>query len=156
LIIIAAAQMGGIWSLLVGGFHRDEMIVGASCVIAAAVTLRLVARVRQQHMQFTVRDVLCGWRLPWYAIQDVFVVSRVLLRDVLFGVEPPSAYRVCGFKTSKRESRDVARRVLVTGFTSATPNVIVLGVDYAQSRLLFHQLEPSEVNETMRELGAQG
>jgi multisubunit Na+/H+ antiporter MnhE subunit len=154
LIILAAALMG-IWVLLVGGFHRDEMIVGAACVIAASAMLRLVASVRQQHLHFTLRDILCGWRLPWYAAHDVWIVTHVLFRDLYFAENPRSVYRVCGFKTSKRDPGDVARRVLVTSYTSATPNVIVIGVDFAQSRLLFHQLEPRPVSETMRTLGAQ-
>lgn len=152
----AAALMAGIWILLVGGVHRDEMIVGAFCVLAAVIILRLIAGVRRQHVQITGRDLLAGWRIPWYAVQDIFLVSRILLRNVFFGIQPPSAYRVCGFTTSKSDPQDVGRRVLVTGYGSATPNAIVIGVDYAQNRLLFHQLQPSEVNTMTRDLGAKG
>ncbi len=155
-ILWAAALMAAIWILLVGGTHRDEMIVGAFGVLIAVLILRLIHGVRERELQITLRDLLSGWRVPGYAVQDVFVVSRALLRCLFSGVQPPSAYWVCGFKTSKSDPQDVARRVLVTGYTSATPNVIVIGVDYAQSRLLFRQLKPAGVNETMRELGAQG
>lgn len=151
----AAALMGVVWIVLVGGFHRDEMIAGALCVLAASMILRLIAGVRRQKLRITLGDLGSGWRVPWYAVQDIFLVSLALLRCLLSGMQPPSAYRVCGFKTSKSEPQDVARRVLVTAFSSATPNVIVIGVDYAQSRILFHQLQPSEVNETMRDLGTR-
>lgn len=147
--------MGGIWILLVGGVHRDEMIVGALCLIGAILMLLLVAGVRQQNVRFTVRDIFSGWRLPWYAVQDTYLVSKVLVHDLLLGRKPGSSYRVCGFRTSKRNPGDVARRVLITSFASATPNVIIIGVDYAQNRLLFHQLQQGELNQMMRQLGAQ-
>ncbi len=150
----AAALMAAIWILLVGGVHRDEMIVGVFSVIGSTVMLRLIAGVRQQRWQFTVHALATGWRLPGYAAQDLFVVAHALLRTLLFRAQPDSAYCVCGFKTSKHGAHDAARRVLVTTYTSATPNMIVIGVDYAQSRILFHQLVPAEVNEMMRDLGA--
>lgn len=151
----SAALTCGLWILLVGGVHRDEMIVGAFSVSGAMILLRLVAGVRQQEVQFTLRDIVSGWRIPWYAAQDVFVVSLALVRAVLLKRKPHSTYWVCGFKTSKSDPQDIARRILVTGYTSATPNIIILGVDYAQSRMLFHQLVPGKVNETMRQLGAK-
>ncbi len=150
------ALMAALWVLLVGGLHRDEVIVGSFSVLGAGAMFWLVARVRGMQMRFTARDLATGWRLPWYTVKDLWTVTRVLALDVFAGERAPSAFRVCGFRTSKRRPEDVARRVLVTAYTSATPNAIVLGIDPDQSRLLLHQLERSEISETMRELGARG
>jgi hypothetical protein len=151
----AGALMAALWFLLVGEVHRDDTIVGCVCILLSILVLRLIAGVRQQETQIKLRDLLTGWRIPWDAAQDIFLVSRALLRDLLMGIPPASTYRVCGFKTSKSDPSDVGRRVLVTGYSSATPNVIIIGVDYAQSRILFHQLEPSTVSQTMWNLGAR-
>jgi hypothetical protein len=35
------------------------------------------------------------------------------------------------------------------------PNFIIIGIDAAQSRMIFHQLERSEVPRMTKELGAQ-
>lgn len=155
-VLWAGALMAALWILLVGGVHRDEMIVGACSVCIANLILRLIAGVRHQEVQITLRDALSGWRVPWYALQDLFLASQALLADLFLGVAPGSSYCVCGFKTSRSNPQDVARRVLVTVYSSSTPNVIIIGVDYAQSRLLFHQLVPGSLNQTMRDLGARG
>ena len=152
--MISAALMFAFWVLLVGGVHRDEMIVGCVGVIAASAMLWLVARVDDVRFLFTSRDVLTGVLVPWHIVKDVSLVIGLLLRDMFLGVPPRSVFGVCEFKTSKSNPQDSARRVLVTAYSSAAPNTIILGVDYTQSRILFHQLQSSEPDETMIELGA--
>jgi hypothetical protein len=78
----------------------------------------------------------------------------VLLRDLFTSHRADSLYRVSGFSTSKDDPRLVSRRVLATIYTTASPNSIVIGIDYKQSRLLFHQVERSAVSEMTRRLGA--
>ena len=147
--------MAALWLLLIGSAPRDEVIVGIAAVTAAMAMLWLVSTAHPQAQRFTLQDLATGWRLPSYVVQDLGIVLRVLARDLVLGRRPVSAFRVCGVQTSKRDPQDVARRVLLTAYTSATPNVIVIGVDYAQSRLLLHQLEPAPASETMRQLGAR-
>jgi len=154
-VAISAALMSAFWVLLVGGTHRDEVIVGCVGVIAATAMLWLIARVDDLRFHFTSHDLLSGVRVPWNIAKDVFLVLGLLLRDVFLRVPTRSVFHVCGFKTSKRNPQDIARRVLVTAYSTAAPNTIILGVDYTQSRILFHQLQSSEPDETMIELGAR-
>lgn len=154
-IMVSAALMFAFWVLLVGSVHRDDVIVGCVGVIAATAMLWLIARVNNLQFRFTLRDVMSGGRVPWNIVKDVSLVIGILLRDVFLRVPPRSVFSVCGFRTSKRNPQDIARRVLVTAYSSAAPNTIVLGVDYTESRILFHQLQSSEPDETMIELGAR-
>ncbi len=66
-----------------------------------------------------------------------------------------SYYRVCGFATSKEDPRLIGRRVLATAYTSASPNSIVIGIDFTQSRMLVHQVERREISALAQELGAR-
>jgi|GEM_PF-1676175 len=152
---LTVALMAEIWILLVGGVHRDEMIVGAVCVAGAVAMFWLVARVRGPRYHITARDLASAWRLPWYVVQDLFLVVGVLFKSLRPGDERRAAFWVCGFKTSKRDPIDVGRRILVTIYSCLTPNMIVLGIEYEQSRILFHQLAPAGVNATMRDLGVR-
>ena len=81
-------------------------------------------------------------------------ITLALLRD-LAGQRAESIFRVCGFKTAKSDPRLVTRRALATAYTSVAPNFIVIGVDWHQSRMLFHQIQRSTVPLMTKELGAE-
>jgi len=78
----------------------------------------------------------------------------VLLRDLLRSRRAGSFYRVSGFETSKDDPRLIGRRVLATVYTTISPNSIVIGIDFRQSRMLFHQIERSGVSKMAKGLGA--
>lgn len=149
-VIVMAAE----WILLVAGTKRDEMIVGALCVIAAGLFLQFVYRAEDQKLDIRLKDLATCWRIPWYILNDAWQITLVLLKDLLGIQRASSFYRVCGFKTAKYDPLLTARRVLATVFTTVTPNSIVIGIDYEQSRMLFHQLVRSRVSRTTQELGA--
>jgi hypothetical protein len=79
----------------------------------------------------------------------------ILVKDLLGVKRAESFYRVSGFKTSKSNPLLVARRVLATFYTTMAPNFIVIGIDFRQSRMLFHQLQRSSVPQMTKALGAQ-
>lgn len=149
-VIVMAAE----WILLVAGTRRDEMIVGALSVIAAALFLQFVYRAEHQTLDVRLKDLAACWRIPWYILSDTWVVTKVLLLDLLGIKRASSFYRVCGFKTAKYDPLLAARRVLATAYTTVTPNSIVIGIDYEQSRMLFHQLQRSSISKMARQLGA--
>jgi multisubunit Na+/H+ antiporter MnhE subunit len=153
-LALSVAVMALEWILLVAGVKRDEMIVGALCVIAAVLFLQFVYRAERQKLDIRLKDLATSWRLPWYILTDAWVITLVLLKDLLGIKRASSFYRVCGFKTSKTDPLLSARRVLATAFTTVTPNSIVIGIDYEQSRMLFHQLQRSSVSKMTQELGA--
>jgi len=153
-LTLSVVAMAAEWILLVAGLKRDEMIVGALCVIASALFLQFVYRSEGQELDIRLRDLIQAWRLPWYILSEAWTITRVLLKDLAGIKRAGSFYRVCGFKTGKYDPLLIARRVLATAFTTMAPNSIVIGIDYEQSRMLFHQLERGSVSKMTQELGA--
>lgn len=143
------------WVWLVAGTHLHEMMVGAGVVVLATLFLLLVHRSQPTTIQLRWKDVAQGWRIPWYMVCDTWVVIVLLLRDLLHLRPAGSYYRVCGFKCSQRDPAVLGRGVLATIYLTATPNSIVLRIDPQSSKMLFHQLERSNVPTMAQALGAE-
>ena len=152
--LLAVFLMAGEWMLLVWTTNLHEMIVGGISVLASGGFLWHAHRCERLRMRFQIRDVLAVWRLPWDVVRDAWQILVVLLKD-LAGHRADSLYRVCGFVTAKDDPTLIARRVLATIYSTASPNSIVIGVDYHKSRVLFHQIERSGVPKMMQALGAK-
>jgi len=154
-LLLIFGLMGGEWILLVTGVKRNEMIVGLASVLLASTFLCAILRSQSIELNFMMRDVCTVWRIPWYILTNTFTLCDVLLRDVFTSERAGSYYRVSGFKTSKTDPTLVARRVLATAYTTVSPNSIVIGIDYEQSRLLLHQVKRDKVSAMTKELGGQ-
>ena len=154
-LTLSAIVMAAEWILLVAGLRRDEMIVGGISVVASVLFLQLVYRAEDQKLDIRLKDLVQVWRLPWYILSEAGIIVLVLLKDLCGIKRAGSFYRVCGFKTGKNDPLLIARRVLATAYTTMAPNSIVIGIDYEQSQMLFHQLERSSVPKMTQALGAQ-
>ncbi len=152
--VITIVLMAAEWILLVAGTRAHEMIVGVVSVLASALFLSGVSKMSTLALDFRLSDAAQGWRIPWYVLSDCYTITVVLLRDLFTSQRAASLYRVSGFKTSKDEPRLVARRVLATAYTTTSPNSIVIGIDFNQSRMLFHQIERRGVSKMTKSLGA--
>ncbi len=152
---MALFVMAGEWVLMVAGTRKHEMVVGVVVVLASGLFLRTVHKSATLRLTLEWRDLRACWRVPWYIISGSYEIIKLLLRDALTSRRAESLYRVSGFATAKDDPRMAARRVLATAYTTAAPNFIVIGIDCAQSRMLFHQIERSSVPKMTRELGAQ-
>ena len=154
LLAFGVAASFALWVLFVAGVHIDEMIVGVFATLATVIFCMFLWSSRQRHLNLRARDLAECWRIPWYLVCDAGVIVWVLFKDVLHIAEAKSLYRVCGFESSNGPV-GMCRRVLAVAYTSVSPNSIVLGIDEHTSRMLFHQLERSEVPEMTRNLGAE-
>jgi hypothetical protein len=154
LAVFAILLMAAEWILLVAGARRHEMIVGGGAVLLSALFLASVHKMSTVEFDFHAVDVAQGWRAPLYVLGDCYTIIVVLLRDLFTSRHAESLYRVSGFKTSKDDPRLVACRVLATIYTTVSPNSIVIGIDFKQSRMLFHQIERSGVSKMAKNLGA--
>jgi hypothetical protein len=131
------------------------MFVGAGVLLLSGAFIYRVWRIETLRAEFNPADIAHGWRIPWYVLSGVYEIVAILLKDLL-GIKPSdSFYRVSGFKTSKSDPQLVARRILATFYTTMAPNFIVIGIDFHQSRMLFHQLERSSVPQMTKALGAR-
>lgn len=156
-LLLSGAGMASflLWCGFVAGFKLQEMVVGA---LATGLTVGFLAAMLHSEtmtLSFRLRDLVQAWRLPAGIAKDCLVVTRVLLRD-LAGQRAGSFYRACGFPTSRRDAHLLGRTALAVAYTTASPNMVVIGVDPAQSLMLFHQIERDEVPAMTRNLGAQG
>ncbi len=151
---VALLLVTALWLLFTGSLNRDEWIVGGLSVVATMAFLTVVYRHELQGLDFSWRDALALWRTPWYLLSGIGEITLVLLKD-LAGTRAESIFRVCGFRTAKDDPRLVTRRALATAYTSIAPNFIVVGVDYRQSRMLFHQIKRSSVPIMTKQLGAE-
>ena len=152
---LSALLIAALWILFVGGTRRNEMLVGAGVLVLSGMFWYQVWRVETLIFDFHLEDIVQGWRTPWDILTRVSQIVGILLKELLGIRRAGSFYRVSGFKTSKSEPRQVARRVLATFYTTMAPNFIVIGIDFRQSRMLFHQLERGTVPQTIKALGAQ-
>ncbi len=152
---LAFAGMAALWIILVAGTKLHEMIVGVACIGLTCVFLFAVHQTNPLKLRFRLADLATGWTIPMQLLQRNWQITVVLIKDLL-GIQPAqSLFRVVGFRTSKDAPVLVARRVLATLYSTAAPNFIVIGIDYTQSRMLFHQIERSEVSAMTKKLGAQ-
>jgi hypothetical protein len=150
-----AILAGAGWIWLVAGIRLHEMIVGAGAVVLTTAFLLVVEKTGQLRIDLELKDVVQGWRIPWYIASGIWEITIIFLKDVLNVQRAGSFYRVCGFQASKRDPRILAREVLATVYTTTSPNFIVLGVDPDLSRMLFHQIERSGIPKMTQSLGAQ-
>ena len=152
-LLAVCLALGWVW--LVAGTHLHEMIVGGVVVVAATLFLRAVQRSSRTAIRLEWKDIAQGWRIPWYIASGIWKITLVLFEDLFHIRRAGSYYRVCGFKSSKRDPRIAARGVLATVYTTATPNFIVIGIDPELSRMLFYQIERTSVPKMTQALGAQ-
>ena len=153
LLLALCPAVGWVW--LVAGTHLHEMIVGAVVVVVATLFLRAVQKSARTAIHLEWKDIAQGWRIPWYIVSGIWAITLVLFKDLSHVRRAGSYYRVCGFKSSKRDQRIAARGVLATIYTTAAPNSIVIGIDPELSRMLFYQIERSSVSKMAQALGAQ-
>jgi hypothetical protein len=151
---LALVAMAAEWMLLVSTTQRHEMIVGALSVLASGAFLWHAHRSEPLRLRFAFRDIVALWRVPGDVLSDVWTVTTILVRD-LAGHRAGSFYRVCDFVTVKDDPKFAGRRVLATLSATVSPNLIVIGVDGHQSRMLFHQVERSGLPKMLENLGAK-
>jgi hypothetical protein len=152
MLLAVCLAVGWVW--LVAGTHLHEMIVGALVVVPATLFLRTVKKTRTA-IRLEWKDIAQGWRIPWYMVSGIWEITVLLFKDLSYLHRAGSYYRVCGFKSSKRDPKIVGRGVLATVYTTTAPNFIVIGIDPELSRMLFHQIERSSVPKMTQALGAQ-
>ena len=150
LCVLSVLLVVVLWILFVGGIRRNEMLVSAGVLLLTGAFLYQVWRIETLDLDFRLKDIAQGWRIPWYILSGIYEIVGILLKDLLGIRRANSFYRVSGFNTSKSEPQQIARRVLATFYTTMAPNFIVIGVDFRQSRMLFHQLERSSVPQMTR------
>lgn len=153
----AVIAAGALWVLFVSSsISAHEMYVGAGCVVLTIAFGYSVARTLSLNLTLRWRDMAQALRIPWYELTGNWTIIVVLFKDLLHIARPENHFRVCGFDSSMHDPVRMARTVMAVAFSTSAPNFIVIGIDPAQSRMLFHQIQATEVTEMARALGARG
>jgi multisubunit Na+/H+ antiporter MnhE subunit len=134
-----------LWLLFVDTFARSEVVLG---LVAAAVAATAADLVRAQDLvRFRLevpwlRDLS---RLPWQVLDDSRLLAVALWRQ-LTGRPVHGAFRALPFPLERDDACSAARRALVTGTVSLTPNTYVVGIEGDEGVMLVHQLVPEAAN----------
>lgn len=131
-----------LWFLLVDKLKVSELIAGA---LAAAVGTMFTSRVRSRSPHsFRLRAswMLGLWRLPPRAVLDVGVLAAALWRRLILRRSVSGAFRAIPFRATDESAEATARRAIIAGAASFTPNTYVLDVDRERGVILVHQLVP--------------
>ena len=155
LLALTIVLTPALWIVFVATGNPHELLVGLIAAIATVVFTVYVCRFSSSDMQFRARDVVQCWRIPGYIVADAYAITAVLAKDLLRIAPAGNLYRVCGFDTGTHDPVRGARTVLAVVYATSTPNSIVIGVDPAQSRMLFHQLKATAVPRMIQSLGAK-
>jgi multisubunit Na+/H+ antiporter MnhE subunit len=143
------------WMLFVGTFARDELLLGIAAVLLAGFGLRVVQLSYPARFSPTLREMMAGWRIPWYLLSGTYEITAVSLQDLLGYKRAKSLFRVARFKSdAKMGPEGAARSALAVTYTTVAPNFIVLGINAKEQQMLFHQIERSSVPRMTQELGA--
>lgn len=143
-----------LWVTFTATLKAHELILG---LLSTAITMLFfwnVLRTETMSIDLHLRDLLLARQLPGTIVKDCWLVTVVLFKD-LFGKEKAgSFYRACGFKTSRRDPLLVGRSALAVAYSSMSPNMIAIGIDPAQSLMLFHQIRRDSISDFNQQLGA--
>jgi multisubunit Na+/H+ antiporter MnhE subunit len=140
-----------LWLAFVDTLATPEVVLG---LVAAAVAATAADLVRAQDLvRFRLewpwlRDL---YRLPGLLLSDCWVLAAALWRH-LTGRPVKGALRTVPFPVERDDARSAARRALVTGTVSFTPNTYVVGIEGDEGFALLHQLVPGTANPIPRSM----
>ena len=144
-----------LWGLLVGSVNRDEALVGGFAVVLTMLLLLVLHRCYPGSVTMRWQDLLHVTRVPLAVVRDAWAVIAVLFLD-LFRREPISdLYRAVRWEHGDDHPRLRGRGVLATAAMSASPNTIVLGIDYGATLMILHQVKRAPMDAMARGLGAK-
>ena len=129
-----------LWLLFADSLAAEELVLGA---VAAAVAATAADMVRAQELvRFRMRPRwLAGLTgLPRQVVADCFVLAVALCRQLVRPGSVSGLFRVLPFPTDGDDATAAARRALVTGSVSITPNTYVVGIERGEGVMLVHQL----------------
>ena len=127
-----------LWLAFVDTLATAEVVLG---LVAAAVAATAAELVRDQDLvrfRLKVSWLRDLYRLPGQVLADSRVLAVALWRR-LTGRPVHGGFRALPFPIDRDDARSAARRALVTGFVSLTPNTYVVGIE-DDGVMLIHQL----------------
>lgn len=152
---VCAGTLAGFWIACVSTLRPHEILIGAAAVVFATLFSLSVIRTLPLHFTPTPANLAQIWRVPGSVLVDTWVVTLVLAHD-LMGRPAPSLFRAAPWRRVADNGLDTAARTLAVACATASPNLIVVGIDCRRRQLLFHQLHKTGVPLMIRLLDRKG
>jgi len=130
----------GLWLLFVDSFAVEELVLGA---VAAALAATAADAVRAQDLvrfRMRVRWLAGLGAVPKLVLTDSWLLAKALWRQLVRPGSVRGLFRVLPFPVDGDSATAAARRALVTGVVSLTPNTYVVGIERDEGAVLVHQL----------------
>lgn len=156
-LLIAAVEFAlllGLWMLFVSMLEMNELVAGFAAALLGAVGDAVVKATDFARFRPRISQALLIFVEPWYVIKDTLVVFWELLRRIV-GMPRRSRLVVVPFEAGGDDLECNARRALAIGYTTISPNSIVLGIDRERNLMLLHQIVPAGTSWLSRQLGAR-
>jgi multisubunit Na+/H+ antiporter MnhE subunit len=129
-----------LWLAFVNTLAVAEVALGLVAAAVAATASELVRSQDLVRFRMDPRWLRGLHRLPWQVLRDCWVLAVALWRRCA-GRPVHGAFRALPFPVERDDARSAARRALVTGTVSLTPNTYVVGCE-GDGVILLHQLVP--------------
>lgn len=144
-----------LWHVFEGKFALDVLLYG---VVACTITLlaaRVVLKERLSPLRTQFRFLAQAWRMPKLIVVGTWEVVAVLARQIFLRKPAESLLFSVPFDAGDDDEDSAFRRALAIGYTTATPNFVIIGIDREKGLLVYHQIQKSEVPEMTKRLGAK-
>ena len=153
---IQSALWFGAWLIFTGKFTWAELAVGAVCSVAAAFASDIAWGSHLTAFGADARALAQAYHLPWLTLQGTVEIFKVLFRHLFTRHKAPSLMLAVDFDCGAADDpHDSARRALAIGYTTMTPNFVILAIDEKKGRMLYHQIAKSPVPKMTQKLGAR-
>jgi hypothetical protein len=86
------------------------MVVGGGVFLLVGTFIFQIRRIETLRLKLRPKDLVQGWRIPWYIQSGVYEMVAILAKDLLACRNAHSLFRVPSFK-----ARSCARGFLVAG-----------------------------------------
>lgn len=154
--LIQAALWLGAWLLFTGKFTRAELVVGVACALVATVASEIAWGTHLTAFGADPRALAQAYYLPGLMLSGTFEIFKVLFRHLFTRHKAESLMLAVDFDCGAPDDpHAAARRALAVGYTTMTPNFVILGIDEKKGRMLYHQIAKSDVPKMTQKLGAK-
>jgi multisubunit Na+/H+ antiporter MnhE subunit len=153
--IVQFAIAFALWHLYVGKLAPDEALFGAVGAAIAAFASQIVFEKQIAPLRAQWRNVAEIWRMPKYLVAGGYEIVAVLFKQIFLRKPADSLFYSVPFDAGGDDDESAFRRALAISYTCATPNFVVIGIDREHGRLVYHQIQKSDVPEMTRKLGAR-
>lgn len=145
----------GAWLLFVAKMEKAELLVGVPVAALGATASQIVWEKKLARFVPRLRWIAQGWRLPIYMFTGTWEILVVLARHLFTRKKADSLLYAVPYESPGDEDDATMIEALAIGYTTMTPNFVVVGIDHERKLMLYHQLAQSDVLEMTKRLGAR-